>query len=232
MKLKNRSDKKELLDSEGIPFDAIKQNMHELDIINSLLGGHRVTLSGFKKTAGTAKQLVVCEIGCGGGDNLFFLKKWCEKKGISAIFIGVDINNNCIEYAKSKMHGNEFHFVVGNYKACQFAEKPDIVFSSLFCHHFSDVELVGMLQWMEKNSSIGFFVNDLHRNIIAYYSIKWLTKFFSRSYLVRNDAPLSVLRGFKKTEWARTLKQAGINNYCLQWKWAFRWLIVSTNKNK
>jgi hypothetical protein len=88
-----------------------------------------------------------------------------------------------------------------------------------------------MLRWLETNAAVGFFINDLHRNPFAYYSISWLTKIFSKSYLVKNDAPLSVLRGFKRKEWKSLLAKSEIWNYSLQWKWAFRWLIIVTNKN-
>jgi len=51
---------------------------------------------------------------------------------------------------------------------------------------------------------------------------------FSKSYLVKNDAPLSVLRGFSGREWKQLLNNAGIDKFELKWKWAFRWLIVSS----
>ena len=68
--------------------------------------------------------------------------------------------------------------------------------------------------------------NDLHRHVVAYNFIKYATKFFSRSYLVKNDAPLSVLRGFRKKEWQGIFERAGISDYAIQWKWAFRYLIT------
>jgi hypothetical protein len=105
--------------------------------------------------------------------------------------------------------------------------KPDIIFASLFCHHFTDEELIKMMAWMKENSNLGFFINDLHRNPISYRFIKFTSRLFSSSYLVKNDAPLSVLRGFKKQDWENILQQAGIINYTIQWKWAFRWLINS-----
>ena len=86
-----------------------------------------------------------------------------------------------------------------------------------------------MMQWMQRNSNIGFFINDLHRNTLAYYSIRILTRWFSKSYLVKNDAPLSVLRGFKKNEWEAIMQQAGIQHYSIEWKWAFRWLITANS---
>ncbi len=82
---------------------------------------------------------------------------------------------------------------------------------------------------MKENAKLGFFINDLQRHPLAYYSIKYITKFFSKSYLVKNDAPLSVLRGFKKDEWKGIFEKAGIINYSIQWKWAFRYLIIAPN---
>ncbi len=104
---------------------------------------------------------------------------------------------------------------------------PILSFPSLSAIIFTDEELVAMLQWMQINSEKGFFINDLHRHPIAYYSIRLLTALFSRSWLVQHDAPVSVLRGFSRAEWERLLIDAGINEYFLKWKWAFRWLIVA-----
>ena len=83
-----------------------------------------------------------------------------------------------------------------------------------------------MIQWMYHKSKKGFFINDLHRHPLAYYSIKWLTKAFSKSYMVKNDAPLSVKRGLLKKEWEAIFYKAGIKNFQIKWQWAFRWLIV------
>jgi hypothetical protein len=44
--------------------------------------------------------------------------------------------------------------------------------------------------------------------------------------LVKNDAPISVERGFKKKEWVQLSQQAGIEDVLIQWEWAFRYLIV------
>ncbi|MDQ2863747.1 MAG: hypothetical protein M3R50_08910, partial [Bacteroidota bacterium] len=49
----------------------------------------------------------------------------------------------------------------------------------------------------------------------------------SKSYLVKNDAPLSVLRGFRKIEWQNIFEKAAIKNYNIEWKWAFRYLLIA-----
>ncbi|OYW74945.1 MAG: hypothetical protein B7Z27_08945, partial [Sphingobacteriia bacterium 32-37-4] len=83
-----------------------------------------------------------------------------------------------------------------------------------------------------KNALVGHFINDLQRHYLAYHSIKLLTIAFSNSYLVKNDAPLSVLRGFSKEELESMFAEAGITRYDIQWKWAFRWLVCAIIKKE
>lgn len=227
---KKRSYQKELLDRSDIPFADIKRNMQELDFINRHLGGHDITLDGIvaliKEAAVFNKRLHIVEIGCGGGDNLRAIKNWANHIKLPVRLIGIDINEECIAYAEAQERNKGTRFIRSDYRLVQLATKPDIIFSSLFCHHFTDEELVEQLQWMQENSNLGFFINDLHRHPLAYCSIKMLTQVFSRSYLVKNDAPLSVRRGFTRSDWQTVFAKAGITNFNCRWRWAFRWLIT------
>jgi 2-polyprenyl-3-methyl-5-hydroxy-6-metoxy-1,4-benzoquinol methylase len=227
MNFKTRSYQKELLDAEGIPFADIAQTMRELNTINTLLGGHAITLEGFKQLTKDKKEITVCEIGCGGGDNLVAIVAYCAANQIKVHCIGIDYNNECVVFAKQ----NEYlkantDFICSDYSKVYFENKPDIIFSSLFCHHFTDEALVFQLKWMKENAEKGFFINDLQRHWLAYYLIKILTNLFSKSYLVKNDACLSVARGFIKSDWKNFFSKSGIENYNIRWKWAFRYLIV------
>ena len=238
----HRSYEKELLDRDDIPFEDIRRNMLELDTINTWLGGHAISKKGIKDLVSTMKfslyqgegamwrdpqRISICEIGCGGGDNLRVLSRKCRQWDITVDAIGIDNNEHCIRVAQQQWKEGEARWIHSDYRNVEFGDKkPDIIFSSLFCHHFNDEELVGMLRWMERNAGTGWFINDLHRHPLAWNSIRLLTRLFSRSYLVRNDAPLSVLRGFTRREWENILQAAGIGECSLQWKWAFRWLVV------
>ena len=225
-----RSNQKELLDRDDIPFGDISRNMQELEFINKYLGGHQITLTGLKMLIQSSptlpSELHICEIGCGGGDNLKAIAQWCEKRKLKVRFTGIDINKECIQHAREQCRDLACTWIISDYRKVQFEERPDIVFTSLFCHHFSNDELIEQLRWMKKEASVGFFINDLQRHPIAYYSIKILTQLFSKSYLVKNDAPLSVLRGFSKEEWQILLQTAGCETASTRWKWAFRWLIT------
>lgn len=204
--------------------------MKELNFINRHLGGHDITLDGIvaliRDNAVFNKRLTIAEIGCGGGDNLRAIMEWAAYIKLPVKLTGIDINEECIAYARQQKRNEGILFLCSDYRLVEFASKPDIVFSSLFCHHFTDEELIEQLQWMRANCEVGFFINDLHRHPVAYYSIKILSAVFSRSYLVKNDAPLSVKRGFRRKEWQTLFSGAQISNYCCQWRWAFRWLVT------
>lgn len=230
MNLSKRSYQPELLDDINVPMEAIRQNMLELDTINTYLGGHRITIKGVQQLSKQQSVIHVCEIGCGGGDNLAAIARWAGSNNIQLEITGIDINAHCIDVAKNRNDiGVKANWITNDYRSVNFSNCPDIIFSSLFCHHFTNESLVDQLQWMSRNAVHGFFINDLHRHWLAYYSIKILTQLFSKSYLVKNDAPLSVKRGFKRKEWIELLNKASIEAE-VSWEWAFRHLILSKNK--
>jgi 2-polyprenyl-3-methyl-5-hydroxy-6-metoxy-1,4-benzoquinol methylase len=228
--LRHRSYQKELMDGDDIPFDAMAQTLKELNIVNTRLGGHAITIQGVKTLWNGKDPVTICEIGCGGGDNLFAIYNYYQKKGIAVKLAGIDMNPACIDFARQQYPQLPCHWICSDYALVKFEERPGIIFSSLFCHHFTDEQLVPMLQWLKQNSTKGFFINDLQRHWLAYYLIKYITKFFSRSYLVKNDACLSVARSFRKKEWKQLFRDAGIQEHSITWKWAFRWLVVAKDK--
>lgn len=228
--LTQRSYQKELMDEDNIPFEAMAQTLKELNIVNTRLGGHAITLSGVQHLMKGKEPIIICEIGCGGGDNLFAIQKYCLKKNIPVHFIGIDMNPECIAFAQQQYPQLPCQWICSDYALVNFEnKKPDIIFSSLFCHHFTNEQLVYMLKWQQQNSRKGFFINDLHRHWLAYYLIKYITKFFSKSYLVKNDACLSVARSFRKNEWKQLFESVGLSEHSINWRWAFRFLVIFKN---
>lgn len=212
----------------------IDQTLAELEFINKWLGGNAVTLNGLNNLLSLcASPLKIADLGCGGGDMLMLIANKLRKKSINAQLTGIDANPNIVAYAeKNAANYPEISFKAIDIFSDQFRkEKFDLVFATLFFHHFTRQQLIDLFTHLNKNTRCGILVNDLHRHALAYYSIKILTKLFSKSPMVVNDAPLSVHRGFKRQELVEILKTAGIPSYSLKWKWAFRWqLIIRTGK--
>ena len=157
MDFSTRADLLELLDQPGIPATDIQRNLYELSVINQKLGGHAITIEGFFQLAEKQTLLHVCEIGCGGGDNLKAIEKKAKRKYSGLSFTGIDINADCIQVAKNAKWEKPARFLVSDYKKVHFESKPDIIFCSLFCHHFKEDELVEMFRLDVRKLSPGFF---------------------------------------------------------------------------
>ena len=223
--IESRSLKKELLDGDNIPQQDLFRNLKELDIINHLLGGYTISYSALKNVLIENKEYVLVDIGCGGGDTLKRISKWKEKTKVNIKLYGIDIKPICIEYA-NQTNDQSIQFICDDYKNTdQHLEQIDIIHACLFCHHLSENDILELIQFAQKNKAI-LIINDLERNLIAYYAIKFLTAIFSKSYLVKNDAPLSVLRGFKKREWLDMILKSGAKKYSVKNKWAFRHQVI------
>ncbi len=216
------------LEAEG---EVLVQTLKELKTINKLLGGNKVTTSALKKIVSNhpKKNYIIADIGCGGGDMIRIMANWAKKEGIHCQFIGVDANPNIIQTAKENL--KDLHNVVF---VCQnvfdeafLKDKVDIITCTLFTHHFTDRELVSLFQNFMLKSSLGMVINDLHRHPLAYYSIRLLTQLFSKSPMVKNDGPLSVLRSFQRKELSYLIKTTGFHSFEIEWKWAFRWRVIA-----
>lgn len=228
-KFSQRSSEKELLDAPHIPKELLIRNLRELELVNTTLGGHAITLVGVKQLVkDRTKTYTLADIGCGGGDALIHIAKWARKNKYKVNLVGVDINADVIEFMNAQCEAYpEITGVISSYEDYLKANTNlDIIHCSLFCHHLTDHELLELLQHIKQQVKGGFIINDLHRHWFAYYSIKFLTRLLNGSSLVKNDAPLSVLRGFKKAELKKILEQVQLSDADVKWRWAFRYLIV------
>lgn len=223
---KQRSTKKELLDGDAIPDQDLFQNLKELDVINSLLGGYSITYNALRKILTKNREYTLVDIGCGGGDTLKKIKAWGTKNDYKLKLHGIDLKQTCIHYAATNKPGTGIHFICDDYKnISKHVPNVDIIHACLFCHHLSEQELLELITFSNSINAT-LVINDLERNRFAYYAIKILTALFSKSYLVKNDAPLSVLRGFKNSEWKALLQRSSAKKYSVNYRWAFRHEVI------
>ncbi len=236
MNLNKRSYEKELMDSDKIDFDELSINLKELELINKLTGGTPLSFKHLYNKIKLIKsdEIHIVDIGFGAGDMLIELVKKRHLFPFKIRITALDIMPEAMQYVE-QFHPElirEVNFVIGDYKQWfSDGNKADIIHAGLFCHHFTDNELVEFFNIVKQHANIGAIINDLHRSKIAYYGIKLPTYLLSKSSYTKNDAPLSVLRGFKKNELIEILKNAGIVDYKIKWQWAFRYIIDISNKN-
>lgn len=220
-----RSTMIELMDNFHIPQNDLNQNLLELEVINRFLGGYAVSFAGISKLKlNTAKKWRIADVGCGGGDGMIAIYEYLKSRGIEAEMTGIDANPNAIAYAKKRCRDYpHFHWVQAPFQDLELPE-TDVFHCSLFAHHFYNEDLE-KLSRLFAQAKLGYVINDLHRSALAYYGISLLTTLFSKSYLVKHDARLSVAKGFQKNELKACFNLPEFTME-ISWQWAFRWLTV------
>ncbi len=165
----------------------------ELATINRYLGGVRA-VRRFLPPEGLL--LDVAAGACDIGDRLVVSGSWQV--------VALDLNPSGLSRARRSQP------VVGDALSLPFGDNTfDCVTASLFFHHLSDDDCVRVLQGMVRIARRRVIVNDLHRAQVAYWSIIGMTRLFGSSAMVKNDAPLSVQRGFRPEELVRIARGAG-----------------------
>jgi 2-polyprenyl-3-methyl-5-hydroxy-6-metoxy-1,4-benzoquinol methylase len=231
MNLSVRSAESETMDDLQCSGPVLTQTLRELEFINKWLGGNNVTTNALKSFSYPSlphTKFTIADLGCGGGDMLRLIDRWAKRKNLNVELMGIDANPNIIKYAiNSAPRSDNISFYTLDIFSQEFRKlKFDIVIGTLFFHHFSDAALIRFFSDLRQQVRLGIIINDIHRHFLAYYSILWLTKLFSKSSMVRNDAPLSVRRAFSRAELHDILVKAGYSNFQIKWKWAFRWEVI------
>jgi 2-polyprenyl-3-methyl-5-hydroxy-6-metoxy-1,4-benzoquinol methylase len=229
--LTHRSHEVEIMDDLQCSGEVVHQTLRELEKINYLLGGNYVTINGIEvllKYCSNDTPIHIADLGCGSGDILRLIRRWANKKGYNVRLTGIDANTNIVAFAKERTEGSlQIVFDSVDIFSEKFKEKKfDVVIGTLFFHHFSNEQLTSFFQQLKQQVRIGVIINDIHRHWLSFYSIKILTSVFSKSTMVKYDAPLSVKRAFKKQELKSILDSAGLKKYSIRWMWAFRWQVI------
>jgi hypothetical protein len=206
----------ELMDTEVVSYEELRGVLKELTQANELSFAYRPTLAFFRRLARQGllsrdRPITVIDAASGYGDMSRKVDRWAEKRGLELQFVGVDMNPSAARAAaEATALGRPLRWVTANLFDFQAEGGADIIMTSLFTHHLPEPMLVRFIQWMEKNARIGWFINDIERHPVPYYFLKfafWATR---RHRFMRHDGPVSIASAFKKKDWERMLKEAGL----------------------
>jgi 2-polyprenyl-3-methyl-5-hydroxy-6-metoxy-1,4-benzoquinol methylase len=220
----SRSAQKEIMDDFSIQDERIDEALRELTVINRWLGGHETSRKGLQnmmKHIPSIEAISILDVGAGGSD----LAVASLRAGIT--ITSLDLNIRACEYS-ARLHPS-VTVLDGSVLALPFKERSfDIIHASLFLHHFTEDELRGILPALLATARYGIVINDLRRSVLAYWGITLFTRLFSRSTMVKNDGPISVRRGFARSELVRLCASLPTSSYVIHRRWAFRWLVCIT----
>ena len=225
-----RSNATELMDDFSMKGELLRDTLDKLGSINKWLGGNRITINGIKQLLANKpkeKPVSIIDLGCGHGDILRLVADFGRKKGYNFKLIGVDANQDAVDYAKDlSINYSEISFRNEDIFSEKFQDLNfDIALTTLFLHHFKEDEIVGLLSKLTNKATIGMVVNDLQRSEIAYGLFKLLGIVISND-MIKQDGLTSILRAFKRKELEQISNKLNLKSQ-IRWQWAFRyqWLI-------
>lgn len=221
-----RSAEAELMDDPSVGEAELGRTLSELEFINRTLGGYAASLSALERLLPPDRRaFTVLDAGCGGGDVARRIVDWAARRGLEARVHGVDLSEAAVRLASARAVPG-LSFAAGDLFALPQARPYDVVHAALLLHHCPGEEAVRALAKLFSLCRLGLVVNDLHRHPAAYHAIRVLTAAFSRDRLIRHDAPLSVLRAFRRECLEDLCRRARLPAPEIRWHWAFRWSMV------
>ncbi|MBD2175441.1 methyltransferase domain-containing protein [Pseudanabaena sp. FACHB-1998] len=240
---KIRTDQDELMDDFSIQDERLTEALEQLRPINQLLGGYATTMAviaPFLRSRPHQKTRIL-DLGTGIGDFPEYIVRWAAAQSpvLDVEIVAIDANPVTVDYARSTLQKrlpvelqSKITVEVADALALPYADDEfDLAIAAMFLHHFAHENAVQIVRSMQRVSKQGILVNDLHRHPLAYYGIYSLTRLLSAAPMVRHDGPLSVLRGFKFLELERIAQAAELQNFSLNWRYAFRWVLSTIEVN-
>jgi SAM-dependent methyltransferase len=223
----------EIMDDLELGGTRMDYALDDIERVNRYLGGYRT----LKKGLGTFAQelyrrekrpIRIVDLGCGGGDGLRYLARFFRNRKIPVELLGIDGNPHVLDYARRKSTpAADIRYREGKLPEVLPDLSADIFVCSLFLHHFSDEEVVALLNGLQKECGpMLILVNDLHRHWLAFLLFQVWSRLTRMSQMARHDGLLSIRKAFCRGELLQIVKSCDGVDYSLRWCWAFRWQLL------
>jgi 2-polyprenyl-3-methyl-5-hydroxy-6-metoxy-1,4-benzoquinol methylase len=229
----HRAQLTELMD-EPCSRDELRACLRDLARLNRWFLAYRPLLDWLATFAllSPAQPLRILDVACGYGDSLRRIERWARTRGVAVELTGLDLNPDAIVIAaEASPSTSTIRWVASDVFRWQPDKPVHLVVSSLFTHHLAEPDLIRFVQWMEVNSKLGWFINDLSRAAAPYHLLRIFSKIAGLHHFVQHDGPVSIARSFVPDDWRRICAAAGLHSDDISIKpvWPAR-LCVSRSK--
>jgi SAM-dependent methyltransferase len=226
--LRARAARSERMDG-AVPEAELAGAYRRLRLLNRLFAAAAPIRFGVERLwrdAGRPGRLTVLDVGAGSGDVNRALLRWADRNRVDLRIRLVDIREEACREARRLFRGEDRVEVTRRDLFALPEREADIVTATQFVHHFGPDELPGVLRRMLDASRIGVVVGDLRRHIVPWAAV-WLTaRLLTRNRCIREDAPLSVARGFRDGDWDRLAGEGGFRELRYWRKAPYRYAVV------
>ncbi len=226
---RHRSPKPELMDDFTQGGAQLQEALRHLRRLNLIFGAKAPVLYGIKrlwKSSGKPTRLTILDVGSGSGDINQRILKWADKQGIKMKVILADVTDEARVEAEHLFRNDSRVQFIQQDLFNLAVQQADIVTASQFVHHFPTEELPSIVEKMLAVSRIGVVINDIHRHWIPWAAVWLVTHFISRNNYIRHDGPLSVAKGFRRSDFRYLAKRLRGVSIIYSWRPLFRYAVI------
>ena len=228
---RTRSGEKEIMDLRALDARETTDTYRLIGYVNRFLGGSRVLIHHLDKFSAAwpkDRDITILDVGAGAADIPQAIIRWARRTGRRIKITALDYSQSTVDFVRERLREAypEIRLIRASVYSMPFVEGAyDYVTSSMFFHHLKDEEIVSVLRIFDRIARRGIIINDLLRSRQAYYGISLLAG-FTANPVFRNDAPLSVLRGFRPAEAAALAEKAGVSYLKVYPHFAYRFALA------
>ena len=222
----------ELMDDDDVDLETFRACLKDLAKANVATFTHRPTLVFLADLAREGRwpvdrPLHILDLGSGYGDGLRRIERWAAQRKLPMRLTGLDRNPWAAESARAATaQGHPIEWLTCDVFA--YDGRPDVIVSSLFTHHLDDAQIIRVLRWMDERAALGWFINDLERNVFAWGGFSLLARLMRWHPFVVHDGPVSIRRAFSPADWRGYLARAGIDGAKICRRFPFRLCVSKT----
>jgi 2-polyprenyl-3-methyl-5-hydroxy-6-metoxy-1,4-benzoquinol methylase len=172
-------------------------------------------------------ELTIMDVGCGDGVLLRQLSMRAQRMGCRLRLIGCDFSSRAIELCGQAEQSTKIPIELHQIDVTRdpLPRGADVIINSLFLHHFTESEVVSILEQFATHAGRLVLIEDLLRSQLGYV-LCWIgVHLLTRSPVVHTDGLLSVRAAFALSEIRPLLDRAGMANAKLYRHWPERFMI-------
>ena len=196
-------------------YEELRGCLHDIARVNRLTFAYRPTISWMEELVAAhppVSPLRVVDVGCGDGNMLRRIHAWAARREVPVALTGIDLNPDAIHAAREATPPElQIDWIVGDALSSAAIGDIDVVICSLLTHHLTDPQIVLFLQWAERATRRGWFINDLHRKAVPYHLFRLWARFTNWHPFVKNDGAVSIRRSFVADDWHSLCAAAGLD---------------------
>lgn len=172
----------------------------DLERINRCFGAKPSIRRAFRSIATRGEPFTVLDVGAASGDSARYIRSLYPEASVVSL-----------DYRAAHLASNGGVKIVADAFRLPFGPKSfDVVFSSLFLHHFDDESVITLFRYFSEIAIRGVVAVDLFRNRAAYYFLPITSLLIPWRRISVHDGIRSVQAAFTKDELLELGLRAGL----------------------